>query len=163
MRWATTLICAGLAACASSTRTTETSTTTAVSATTRVPIEGVYDYTANLPGQQVRGKLRIFGDTVTVEPMTDYCRPTIRAPDPLAFHYSCNGPGSFEGVQLRIDRRNPVQLSKWSASRRVRKTRQICIRYETRAGGRVCVETQLESYDSDESQSGTLQVRRVPT
>lgn len=161
MRWTTMLTCAALAACASSSRTTETSTSTAVSAVTTHPVEGVYDYTANLPGQQVRGKLRIIGDTITVEPIADYCRPTVRAPDPLAFHYSCNGPGSYESIQLRIDRRNPVQLSKWSAIYRVRRTRDVCVRYETRAGQQVCVQTRPESYETDESRSGTLQVRRV--
>ena len=162
MRWTTTSTCALVAACASSGARSEAPATVSAAALAAARIEGTYDYTANLPGQQVRGKLRIFGDTVTVEPMTDYCRPTVRAPDPLAFHYSCNGPGSYESIHLTIDRRNPVQLSKWSANYRVRRTRQVCIRYETRAGQNVCVQTQQESYDSDESRSGTLQVRRVP-
>ena len=151
-----------LSACASSSSTTQTSTTTAVAATSTGPVEGVYDYVANLPGQSVRGKLRVIGDTVTVEPMADYCRPTVRTPDPLAIHYSCNGPGSFESIQLRIDRRNPVQLSKWSATYRVQRQREVCVRYETRGGQQVCVQTQRESYETQESRSGTLQVRRIP-
>ena len=150
-----------LLACASSSRTTETSTTTAVAATTGGSIEGVYDYVANLPGQQVRGQMRVTGDTVIVEPMADYCRPTVGVPDPLAFHYSCNGPGSFESIQLRIDRRNPAQLSKWSARYRVQRQREVCVRYETRGGQQVCVQTQRETYETQESRSGTLQVRRV--
>ena len=161
MRWTMTLTCAALAACASSSRTTETSTTTAVSAVNARPVEGVYDYTANLPGQQLRGKLRVIGDTVTLDPMADYCRPTVRAPDPLAFHFSCNGPGSYESIQFRIDRRNPVQLSKWSAIYRVQRTREVCMRYETQAGRQVCVQTKQETYETDETRSGTLQVRRV--
>ena len=150
-----------LVACASSSSTTETSTTTAVAATAGSSLEGVYDYVANLPGQQVRGRLHIMGDTVTVEPMADYCRPTVRAPDPLAFHYSCNGPGSYESIQLRIDRRNPAQLSKWSARYRVQRQREVCLRYEMRGGQQVCVQTQRETYETEESRSGTLQVRRV--
>lgn len=150
-----------LTACASSSRTTETSTSTSVSAVTAGPVEGVYDYTANLPGQQVRGKLRVIGDTVTLDPMGDYCRPSVRAPDPLAFHFSCNGPGSYESIQLRIDRRNPVQLSKWSAIYRVQRTRDVCMRYETQAGRQVCVQTKQETYETNETRSGTLAVRRV--
>ena len=150
-----------LVACATSSRTTETSTTTAVAATASASIEGVYDYTANLPGQQVRGKLRVTGDTVTVDPMADYCRPAVGPPDALAFVYSCNGPGSFESILLRIDRRNPVQLSKWSARYRVRKQREVCVRYETRGGQQVCVQTERETYETEETRSGTLQVRRV--
>jgi hypothetical protein len=149
-----------LAACATSGATSEPAFTTAAAPAAR--IEGTYHYLANLPGQQIRGKMRIYGDTITVEPMADYCRPTVRASDPLAFHYSCNGAGSFESIQLVIDRRNPVQLSKWSANYRVRKTRSVCIRYEVRAGENVCVRSQQETYDSNESKSGTLQIRRVP-
>ena len=134
-----------------------------MSAVASGPVEGVYDYLANLPGQQVRGRMRVIGDTITVEPVADYCRPTVRAPDPLAIHYSCNGPGSFESIQLRFDRRNPVQLSKWSATYRVRRTREVCVRYETRGGQQVCVQTKQESYETDESRSGTLTVRRVPS
>ena len=162
MRLLVPILGALLVACASSSRTTETSTTTtAVAATASASIEGVYDYTANLPGQHVRGRMRVIGDTITVEPAADYCRPTVGTPDPLAFHYSCNGPGSFESIQLRIDRRNPVQLSKWVARYRVRRQREVCVRYETRGGQRVCVETQRETYETEESRSGTLQVRRV--
>lgn len=150
-----------LVSCATSSSTTETSTTTAVAATAVASIEGVYDYVANLPGQHVRGRMRVLADTITVEPMADYCRPTVGTPDPLAFLYSCNGPGSFESIQLRIDRRNPVQLSKWVARFRVRRQREVCVRYDTRGGQRVCVETQRETYETEESRSGTLQVRRV--
>jgi|SRR5688500_14400117 len=150
-----------LVACATSSRTTETSTTTAVAATAAASIEGVYDYIANLPGQQVRGRMRVIGDTVTVEPVGEYCRPTVNPPEPQAFYYTCNGPGSFESIQLRIDRHNPVQLSKWSAIYRVQREREVCVRYETRGGQQVCVQTQRETYQTRESRTGTLQVRRV--
>jgi hypothetical protein len=148
-------------ACASSSRTTGTSTTSAVAATSGGSIEGVYDYVANVPGQQVRGTLRVIGDTVTVEPIGEYCRPTVDPPDPLAFYFTCNGPGSYESIKLRIDRHNPVQLSKWSAVYRVQREREVCVRYETRGGQQVCVQTQRETYETQESRSGTLQVRRV--
>jgi hypothetical protein len=152
-----------LVACASSSSTTETATTTAVAATATAAgsIEGVYDYVANLPGQQVRGRMRVTGDTVTVEPMADYCRPMVGAPDPLAIRYTCTGSGSIESIQLRIDRRSPVQLSKWTANYRVQRQREVCVRYETRSGRQVCVQTQRETYETQESRSGTLQVRRV--
>jgi hypothetical protein len=145
-----------LVACASAGGTREA----AVAATTTV--EGTYDYIANLPGQQVRGRMRFVGDTVLVEPVADYCRPTVGSPDPLRFRYTCNGPGSFEQLQLSIDRRSPVQLSKWSASFRVQKRREVCVRYAIQNGRQVCVETSTETYEATETRSGTLQVRRVP-
>ena len=124
------------------------------------PVEGTYDYIANLPGQQVRGTLQVVGDTVLVDPVADYCRPTIGRPDPLAILYTCNGPGSFEQIQLRIDRRNPAQLSKWTATFRVQRRREVCTQYAVRDGRQVCVQTSTETYETTESRSGTLQVRR---
>ena len=126
-------------------------------------IEGIYDYVANIPGQQIRGKLRVVGDTMIVDPLNDYCRPVIGAPNPLSIRYTCNGPGSFESLGLTLDRRNPAQFSKWSASFRVRKQRQICTRYVVQPDGRqVCAEYGTETYEELESRSGTLQVHRVP-
>ncbi len=127
------------------------------------PIEGTYEYVANIPGgQQVRGVMRFLGDTVLVEPVTEYCRPALGAPSLQVIRYTCNGSGTFEQLQLSIDRRNPVQLSRWSATFRVQKRREVCVRYEVRAGRQVCVETTTETYETSESRGGTLQLTRTP-
>jgi hypothetical protein len=124
-------------------------------------VEGAYEYLANLPGQQVRGTLQFIGDTVLVSPAAEYCRPE-SAHDPVYIHYSCPGSGSVEGILLRIARRNPLQLSRWSAGLRVQRQRQVCRRYEMRAGRQVCAETGTETYETTESRGGTLLVQRVP-
>ena len=62
MRASTMLACTALVACSSAGGTREGPATAAI------PAEGTYDYIANLPGQQVRGQMRIIGDTVLVEP-----------------------------------------------------------------------------------------------
>ncbi len=145
-----------LAACASSGKT-------AANMEPAGPIEGTYEYIANIPGQQVRGKLRVLGDTMLVEADNDYCRPSTGVPSPLFIRYVCNGPGSFESLGLTLDRRNPVQFSKWYASFRVMKQRQVCTRYAVQPDGRqVCVQSGTETYETSESKSGTLQVRRIP-
>jgi hypothetical protein len=156
MRASTMVACAAFVACSSAGGTREGPASAAV------PAEGTYDYIANLPGQQVRGKLRVIGDTVLVEPESDYCRPTVGTPDALRIQYTCNGPGSFEQIRLFIDRRSPAQLSKWSATFRVQRRRDVCVRYAIQNGRQVCVETRTETYETTESRSGTLQVRRVP-
>lgn len=161
MRLIAPFFCGLLMACASSSRTTEMSTTTAVAATASGPIEGDYEYVANLPGQQVRGQMRVIGDTITVDPMADYCRPSVGVPDPLAILYTCNGPGNVESIQLRFDRRNPTQLSKWTARYRVQRRREVCTQYAVRDGRQVCVQMTTETYETIEPRSGTLQVRRV--
>lgn len=126
------------------------------------PIEGKYEYVASIPGQQIRGLLRVLGDTILVEPFADYCRPLIATPDPVVIRYTCNGPGRFETLVLTLDRRNPMQFSKWAATVRVQKIRQVCARYEIRAGQQVCAKTSMETYETSESRSGSLQVRRPP-
>jgi hypothetical protein len=158
-----TFVVAVLAACASSGRTTETSTATAVAATATSsgPVEGTYDYIANLPGQQVRGQMRVLADTVIIDPMSDYCRPVVVPPDQLAYRYTCNGPGNVESLQFRIDRRNPERLSTWTAAYRVQKRREVCTQYAVRDGRQVCVQTSTEVYETTENRSGTLLVRRV--
>jgi hypothetical protein len=146
-----------LAACASS--GSQPPVTAASSGTS----EGNYEYMANLPSMQVRGTLRIVGDTVLVEPVSDYCRPTVAPPDPFAIKYTCSGTGTYEQIQLTIDRRNPAQLSKWHATLRVQRSREVCTQYAVRDGRRVCVQTTTETYETNETRSGNLQVRRAPS
>jgi hypothetical protein len=151
------LLAPAMMACASSGGTTASPATPA-----SPPAEGTYEYLANLPNAQVRGTLQVLGDTALVSPVSDYCRPEPTR-DPLYIRYTCQGTGAFESLFLRIDRRNPVQLSKWSATFRVQKRRDVCRRYEVRAGRQVCVETATETYETTESRSGNLQVRRPPS
>lgn len=125
------------------------------------PIEGSYEYLANIPGQQVRGALRVIGDTILVNPDADYCQPVAGLRDPVVIRYTCNGPGRFESLLLTFDRRNPAQFSKWSATFRVQRQRDVCAQYEVRGGQQVCVLTKQEMYEVTESRSGTLQVRRA--
>jgi hypothetical protein len=106
------------------------------------------------------GKLRVLTDTILVEPVSDYCRPVLGPRDPLYIRYTCTGSGSFEQLGLTLDRHNPAQFSKWSANFRVRKERQVCTRYAVQDGRQVCIQTGTEMYETLESKSGTLQVRR---
>lgn len=162
MRFVCLLSTAVLAGCASSGASPAREPTDATAArASSGPIEGTYEYTAILPGQQVQGQLRVLGDTIIVIPNNDYCRPVVGPPSPLVIRYTCNGPGRFESLSLTLDRRNPVQFSKWAASYRVQKQRQVCKRTAIQNGREVCVETGYETYEDTESRSGTLQVRRA--
>lgn len=156
--WTTALIgtAAALASCASGGSAPSTSAVAAVTA------EGLYEYTANLPGHQVRGTMRVLGDTIIVMPANEYCRPVIGPADPLVLRYTCTGGGTYEQLNLAIDRRNPMQLSRWTATYRVQARREVCAQYEIRAGRQVCVSTRTETYETTQSRSGTLQVRRQP-
>lgn len=130
------------------------------SAAPRGAIDGTYDFVANLPNQQIRGAFSVVGDTVLVNQTSEYCRPVIGPPDPHYIRYTCQGTGTYEQLTLRIDRRNPIHLSRWGATFRVTRRREICVLYGTRDGQRICLQMQTEAYETTESQSGTLQVRR---
>jgi hypothetical protein len=153
MRRIAYLVLPALLACASS------GTGTGASAPVG-PAEGTYEYVANLPGLQVRGTMRVQGDTVLVDPVSDYCRPSIGAPDPMSIRYTCVGSGSYEQILLAIDRRHPAQMSKWTARYRVQRRREVCVQYAYRDGRQVCVQTTTETYETTESRSGTLLVQR---
>ncbi len=150
-----TIIVPMVAACASSGSAPSTAAAPAI------PAEGSYEYLVALPTTQVRGRLEILPDTAIVIPQSDYCRP-LAAGASLHVTYTCQGTGPFETLTLRIDRRNPLQLSKWSASFKVQKRRDVCRRYEVRSGRQVCAEMATETYEATESRSGNLQVRRPP-
>lgn len=131
-------------------------------AASRASIEGRYEYTVILPTQQVRGTFHVTADTILVDPVSDYCRVAMGPPDPLYIKYTCQGTATYEQLTLTIDRRNPAQLSRWAATFRVTRRREVCVQYAMRDGRQVCIQMQTESYDTTESRSGTLQVRRLP-
>ena len=152
-----------LAACGGSAPKPETAAAKSETEATNASIEGRYEFTVNLPTQQVRGTLRITADTILVDPVSDYCRVAMGPPDPLYIRYTCQGTGTYELLTLTIDRRNPMQLSKWGATFRVSRRREVCVQYVMRDGRQVCAQMQTETYETTESRSGTLQVRRLPT
>jgi hypothetical protein len=154
-RWVSAFFGATLAACASG------GGGAAVARAPAGPIEGTYEYFASIPGQQVRGSLRVGDDTIVVVPDADYCRPVVGTPDPIVIRYTCNGPGRFESLMLTLDRRNPAQFSKWAATFRVQRRREVCAQYAVQGGRQVCVRTETQTYETTESRSGSLQVRRV--
>lgn len=142
----------GLTACASPGKAPNTSPVNA-------PVEGTYAFTANLPEQQLRGRLRVTGGEIMLEPAAGTCQ--VMRSDSLAVNYSCNGSGRYESISLRIDRHRPSERSTWSASRRVQRTRQVCAEYGMVSGQQVCLRTHTEYYDTTEGHRGRLSVRRA--
>jgi hypothetical protein len=127
------------------------------------PQIGTYDYRARIGTYEMRGVMIVLGDTVLVRPESEYCQPVYGMPDQLNFRFECAGTADFEKVFLRIDRRNPVMASKWSATYTTPRQRQVCVRYATDARGRrVCVEFRVETYTERTTQSGVLSVRPRP-
>ena len=128
---------------------------------THGPIEGTYEFFASIPGQHLRGKLRVVADTILFDTRNDcgsIALPTgrmfINGRDATDIPYGC------KGALLTFNRRNPTQGSKWLASVSVQKRRETCSQFVMRNGREVCSRTRIETYESTESRSGILQVRR---
>jgi len=121
---------------------------------------GTFDYVAHLSRYEMRGVMVVLPDTILVQPEGESCQPVMGPADAQNIRYECVGTADFDNVILRIDRRNPVQWSKWSATVSVRRSRQVCDEYRTNAQGqRVCVRYRTEFYTEKVRQSGPLTVR----
>lgn len=87
---------------------------------------GVYTVRANAEGVELRGFMQVVADTVTLElERTDCVR------DPLdhstvTLKYRCDPVGDITNIVFYVDRRNPVQSSRWNAETIQRTTRQVC-------------------------------------
>jgi hypothetical protein len=131
-----------------------------VSSQARGPAEGSYEFFASVPGQHVRGILRVGADTMIVTDVSGAgCLPSVWLRqvqrDPNVFYYGCTG------LLITFDRRNLIQLSKWSFSIPVQRRREVCAERAVRNGREVCVRTEIETYEATESRSGSLQIRRA--
>jgi len=142
----------GLTACASASKGPSTDPVNA-------PVEGTYAFTANLPSLQLRGRLRVVGAEILLDPASGTCQAMDS--DSVAVSFSCNGAGRYEYISIRIDRRRPSERSTWSASYRVQRTRQVCAEYGVVSGQQVSIRTHTEYYDTTEGSRGRLSVRRA--
>jgi hypothetical protein len=123
------------------------------------PVEGTYDIRATVPGQLIRGTLQVVGDTMyfgAVEGCTSNIRsePLNHASNAGVFRYAC------DGAVLSFDSRNPVRSSRWSATVRQQRRREVCAERAVRNGREVCVRTAIETYEVSESRTGVIQVTR---
>ncbi len=122
--------------------------------------EGVFDYWAEAQRYELRGIVRMTADTVVLEPQTGSCRPAIAPPDRLFARYECAGPSELGRLELRIDRRNPQLSSRWQATLRVQKQRQICAQdAATDAGQRICMRYETQDYEETVTLTGPLRIR----
>jgi hypothetical protein len=122
--------------------------------------EGAYEFFASVPGQHVRGILHVGADTMIIADVAGAgCLPSVWVRqvqrDPHVFNYYCTG------LLIRFDRRDLVQLSKWSFSMPVQRRREVCAERVVRNGREVCSRTRIETYETTESRSGALQVKRA--
>ena len=125
--------------------------------------EGQFDFIANIGRYEMRGVLFVLPDTILVTPNNEFCQLPREAPSLETMRYECVGIQDYDHVVLRIDRRNPVTSSKWTAYYTVRRQRTVCVQYGVNARGqRVCVAYQTETYEEPHTLTGVLRVRVRP-
>lgn len=136
------------------------------------PVLGMYEIVAAIPGRHVTGKLQFEPDSITFHPDVN-CSGGYRPTGSTGFGGSQTWNAKHSLGQERVtfgcgnaimtfDKRNPSQSPKWSSSVTVPKQRQVCNNYVTRNGRQVCESTRTETYETTESRSGPIQVRRIP-
>jgi hypothetical protein len=135
-------------------------------------VVGVFEIVAAIPGRHVTGKLQVESDSITFHPESN-CSGGYRPTGSTGFGNSqtWSAKESFGQQRVRFgcgiatlefDKRNPIRSPTWSSTIGVRKTRRVCANYVTRNGRQVCERTTMEAYETTESRSGPIQVRRIP-
>jgi hypothetical protein len=123
--------------------------------------DGQYEFSATTPTQQIRGTIRVESGSFRLE----YLTPCAAQTRTSRFALPTTAAGSsryFCGdAVLTFDRRNPA-IAAWYAIVEVARQRQVCDRYESQGGRQVCVGQRTETYMVPQTQSGGIQVRRVP-
>ncbi len=122
--------------------------------------EGVFDYWANAQRHELRGIVRISGDTVVLEPRDGTCRPAFAPRDRQVAVYECAGPPELGKLELRIDRQNPQLASKWRATFKVQRQRVVCAKDAVTVDGeRICMKSETENYEETMTLTGPLRIR----
>jgi hypothetical protein len=125
---------------------------------TAVPT-GVYEYATQ--SNELRGTITIRSDTMLIDPDVGYCEPA-RQPDFESVGYRCTGQ-KYEPVQIWLDRRNPLRLSRWSGRVTVQRQRQVCAQEgRNQQGQRVCLRYSTETYETVSTVRGHLVLRPAP-
>ena len=118
---------------------------------------GAYEYSANLPGHQVKGMIAVLPDTIILEPETGQCKVIPSTVNPGGGMFECFSVGRYDRVTFWIDRYSTQQW-RWTASERVVRSRRVCAAYEVRSGQRFCVREETETYEVDVPHRGRLLV-----
>lgn len=118
---------------------------------------GAYEYTANLPGHQLKGVIAVLADTIILEAGTGLCKAVPETVNPRGVLYECFSVGRYDRVTFWIDRFSTQQW-RWTATERVVRNRRVCGAYEVRGGQRVCIREENETYEVQVPHSGRLTV-----
>ena len=122
---------------------------------------GRYGFVADVPGgQRLTGTLDVMPDTLVARVTNVECKVSAQQTNRDFLAYDCAIPGT-PGVNLLIDRRNPIKKSTWAVVAQVSKKRDVCVAWRTwENGSRSCTLRQPEEYIERVRVQGALVVTR---
>jgi hypothetical protein len=155
------IACVAITACGGASRNAELTTSPSNS------LEGVYQYSATIPGYQpgktlrVQGTLTVVGDSLFVQPDSGCVlyQPTRVGQEPIRAGAATLNCG---GASLNFTRRN-LKSGTWYSVVQVPKQRNTCVQYEPRDAARSprCIRSRPETYYESQRRSGVVQIRLI--
>jgi len=155
------ITCVVIAACGGSSRGAPSTTLPSDSP------EGVYEYSATIPGYQpgttlrVQGTLSVVGDSLFVQPDSG-C--VLYRPTRVGQEQGRAGTATLNcgRASLNFDRRN-LKSGTWSGLVQVPKQRNTCVQYEPRDAARSprCIRSRPETYYENQRRSGVVQIKAI--
>lgn len=125
--------------------------------------DGLYDFVARTGRNDLRGTLLWMSGEVSINAEIGYCRADPMQTDMQTYRYICETGDELRNLVYIIDRRFPLNRSRWRAIVQQTRQRQVCVRYEIRNNQRVCVQYRTESYEVSVPIGGPLTfTRRQP-
>ena len=116
------------------------------------------DFSFRVTATPLYGKFTILPDTVMLDAQQQSCRRVgTGVRDSWVHHFRCFGGSA--AVNVTVNSRRP-QLSTWSMVTGENTTPEECLRYETRAGQRVCTRTRKAKTETVR-EGGLLDVTRI--
>jgi len=129
--------------------------------------EGIYEYSASIPGYQVgrtirvRGTLSVVGDSLYVQPDSGCVlyQPTRPGQAPVRAGTATLNCGE---ASLNFDRRN-LKSGQWFSYVQVPKQRNTCVQYEPRDPARSprCLRSRPETYYERQQRTGVVQIKPI--
>lgn len=129
--------------------------------------EGIYEYSASIPGYQigrtirVRGSLSVVGDSLFIQPDSGCVlyRPPTSAQGSVR---AGTATLTCAEASLFFDRRN-LKSGTWFSYVQVPKQRNVCVQYEPRDAARAprCLRSRPETYYERQQRTGVVQIRPI--
>jgi hypothetical protein len=122
---------------------------------------GDFSYRMTIGVTPIEGAFSIESDTVTLDAENHSCRRLVTGltEAPISHSFTCGGGPTF--FRVVVNSLHP-ELSKWTSSKAVTKSRQVCVKWTvTKEGERICATSRKEIYTESVPVTGRLEVTAI--